>query len=85
MNRNAIHITAHEADTLGQYKPAFIATDNLVREFLALRVGANEVPALTWETIVFISDVFNAGRISGIREERARRGKAGAASSARRI
>ena len=85
MNWNMIHITAHEADTLGQYNPAFIATDNLVREFLALRVGANEVPALTWETIVFISDVFNAGRISGIREERARRGKAGAASSARRI
>lgn len=81
MSRNAIHITAHEADTLGQYNPAFIATDKLVREFLALRVGANEAPALTWETIVFISDVFNAGRISGIREERARRRRTHTASN----
>lgn len=81
MNRNVIHITAHEADTLGQYNPAFIATDNLVNELLRLRSGTDDPHPLNWETAVFISDIFNAGRISGIREERARRRRTHTASN----
>ena len=72
MNRPTIHITAHEADALGQYNPAFIATDKLANELLRLRSGTDDPHPLNWETAVFISDIFNAGRISGIREERAR-------------
>ena len=79
MSRNAIHITAHEADTLGQYNPAFIATDALVNELLKLRSGTDNPHPLNWETAVFAADIFNAGRISGIREERARRRRTHAA------
>ncbi len=81
MSRNAIHITAHEADTLGQYNPAFIATDALVNELLKLRSGTDDPHAFGWETAVFAADIFNAGRISGIREERARRRRTHAASN----
>ena len=78
MNQPIIHITAHEANALGKYNPAFAATDDFVNEFLRLRTGNNELPAPNWETIVFFSDVFNAGRISGIREEGARSKRTGA-------
>lgn len=81
MSRNAIHITAHEVDTLGQYNPAFIATDALVNELLKLRSGTDDPHPLNWETAVFAADIFNAGRISGIREERARRRRTHTASN----
>ncbi|WP_291244791.1 hypothetical protein [Fournierella sp.] len=81
MSWNMIHITVHEADTLGRYNPAFIATDSLVNELLRLRSGTDDPHPFNWETAVFISDIFNAGRISGIREERARRRRTHTASN----
>lgn len=74
MKPSAIHITPQEADALGKYTPVLIDTIDFLGELLKLRADAG-ISLSDWKTVVFICDVFNAGRISGVREERLRRNK----------
>lgn len=76
MKQSSINITASEAYTLGKHNTQFVSTYKFICEFMKLRNNPCTALIHNWEAMIFIADVFNAGRISGIREERNRKNKA---------
>ena len=70
-------ITAEEAARLGAHCPNFPAVYDLVRRMVEARGRLDIVPSCEWAVAVLFCDIYNAGRISGIRQERRReRGEA---------
>lgn len=76
MKQSSINITATEAYTLGRHNPQFVSAYKFIPEFMKLRNNPCTALMHDWEAMIFIADVFNAGRISGIREERNQKNKA---------
>lgn len=65
---STVVMTAQEAERLGVHCPNFFAVYDLVRN-MAMRHGWET----QWGMMVFLSTIYNAGRVDGIRAERARR------------
>lgn len=77
-----VKIIPKEAVYLTQFNNSFVSdaylTQDIVKEFsrTAPKKGFTNDPL--WEEILLLTTLFNAGRIQGKREERARRNKASA-------
>ncbi len=66
-------MTVQEAERLGVYCPNFFAVYDLVRSIARTR-GCSDVGSPNeWNTMTFLCSIYNAGRVDGIRAERAKR------------
>ncbi|HIX14103.1 MAG TPA: hypothetical protein H9985_10995 [Candidatus Anaerofilum faecale] len=66
-------MTVQEAEQLGTYCPHFFAVYDFVRN-IAERHGCRDIGTPNeWGTMVFLSTIYNAGRVDGIRAERTKR------------
>lgn len=70
---STVVMTAQEAEQLGPYCPHFFDVYGFARS-IAERHGCRDIGTPNeWGTMVFLSTIYNAGRVDGIRAERARR------------